>query len=381
MLGARERGQSDARWSWAEATTRPRAAPSPRRSPARRSGDQRHRRPVRAWTRWRWPAATRPWPARSCSTSSNPLDFSTGELRADRLQHRQRRRAAPARLPGRPDRQGPQHRQRQRDGRADLVPGAHTIFVAGNDATAKRGRDRPAAASSAGRRPSVLDLGGIEAPRGGWRCTCRCGCRSCAPSTATWPSTSTSYRWPDGLVVRKLMTDAYDVIVVGGGHNGLVAAGYLARAGRRVLVLRAPRHGRRRGGLRAPVRPGLHGHLPVVCGEPAARATWCATCGWPSTATTSTRRARTSRRAATAATCAARRPAGGARRSASSRPATPTRTSAGRPGSAGLGAAGRPAAARDPAEARLEAARGDLLGQAAARAASCARSTSARRST
>ena len=29
---------------------------------------------------------------------------------------------------------------------------------------------------------------------------------------------------------------AYDVIIIGGGHNGLVAAAYLARAGRRVAV-------------------------------------------------------------------------------------------------------------------------------------------------
>ena len=28
----------------------------------------------------------------------------------------------------------------------------------------------------------------------------------------------------------------YDVIVIGGGHNGLVHAAYLARAGRKVLV-------------------------------------------------------------------------------------------------------------------------------------------------
>src|SRR5258707_10986324 len=29
----------------------------------------------------------------------------------------------------------------------------------------------------------------------------------------------------------------YDVIVIGGGHNGLVSAAYVARAGRRVLVV------------------------------------------------------------------------------------------------------------------------------------------------
>jgi phytoene dehydrogenase-like protein len=35
------------------------------------------------------------------------------------------------------------------------------------------------------------------------------------------------------------MTERYDVVIVGGGHNGLTCAGYLAKAGQRVLVLEA----------------------------------------------------------------------------------------------------------------------------------------------
>ena len=62
----------------------------------------------------------------------------------------------------------------------------------------------------------------------------------------------------------------YDAIVVGGGHNGLVAAAYLAKQGHRTLVCEAREvvEGRRRH--RAAVRAGLQGDLAVVRGQPDA---------------------------------------------------------------------------------------------------------------
>src|SRR6185295_16241356 len=41
----------------------------------------------------------------------------------------------------------------------------------------------------------------------------------------------------DGRISPRAMNSKYDAIIIGAGHNGLVAAAYLAGAGRKVLVL------------------------------------------------------------------------------------------------------------------------------------------------
>src|SRR6185369_7727657 len=82
----------------------------------------------------------------------------------------------------------------------------------------------------------------------GHRVVCRlCACRKAFEVPAVTLSRDSTRDDPktdaqQGLFTERIIRNAglmkaYDVVIIGGGHNGLVAAAYLAKAGQRVLVL------------------------------------------------------------------------------------------------------------------------------------------------
>lgn len=61
------------------------------------------------------------------------------------------------------------------------------------------------------------------------------------------------------------MANEYDALVIGGGHNGLVSAAYLARSGARTLVLES------RGSVGGAATTEAPGRTRRNCGSPGCR--------------------------------------------------------------------------------------------------------------
>ena len=83
------------------------------------------------------------------------------------------------------------------------------------------------------------------------------------------------------------MSARYDAVIVGGGHNGFVAAFYLARGGLRTLVLERREHRGRRvrhRGVRARLPRVARRVRPVdAAGRDLAATSVCASAGCTST--------------------------------------------------------------------------------------------------